>query len=327
MKLNDLKQLTGEVIFESDISSESKKQLLQFILKEADETQLKSLVLDQKIVKNLDEQTQEIVDERFDNLIESINRDILEENFAFLISARQVLCDQIQESEGIEEAINFIMNEASDYQVISMLTEGILPETYDKKEEDRLFFQLNESLGSFIFPVIQEATSEQKAAKKEVKKTLKSTSQKTPMKVRFAKAGANLVGGAIGVRVAGKVFKKHMKQGKIQGPLKSKVIQAHGYKLAGKFAGAVGATLLLAAALKLYHRYLSAAGKACKDSPNRNMCLRKYKVEALRKQVELLRSKKPVCSKTKNPEKCTRSVDKRIIEIDKKIAKISKKIK
>lgn len=60
-----LRLFVGQVVVESKLSKEAKLQMLNFIKEEASDAQIKALLLDGKIV-HLDEQAEEIVNERFD---------------------------------------------------------------------------------------------------------------------------------------------------------------------------------------------------------------------------------------------------------------------
>lgn len=64
MAKNNLKIFTASVVSETSLSKESKLKLFEFIQKEASDVQLKSLLLDGKIVE-VDELSEEIVNERF----------------------------------------------------------------------------------------------------------------------------------------------------------------------------------------------------------------------------------------------------------------------
>lgn len=66
MNSKDLKIVAGSFITESKLTKESKKQLLNFIQHEACDHQVMALMLDGKITK-LDEQSKQIVEERFNN--------------------------------------------------------------------------------------------------------------------------------------------------------------------------------------------------------------------------------------------------------------------
>jgi hypothetical protein len=60
----NIRFVAAEFVVFSDLSKEAKLQLLNFIQSEATDSQVKALILDGKIVK-LDEQAEEIVNERF----------------------------------------------------------------------------------------------------------------------------------------------------------------------------------------------------------------------------------------------------------------------
>ena len=64
MDTKELKLLTGHIVTESNLTRDSKLQLLNFIQKEANNHQLMALLMDGEIVK-LDEQSKEIVEDRF----------------------------------------------------------------------------------------------------------------------------------------------------------------------------------------------------------------------------------------------------------------------
>ena len=72
MNRSDLKILSGAIIWESSLPKNAKIQLIRFV-KEANEVQLKAFVLDGTIIPKtkLDEITAEVIDERFDNKIDS----------------------------------------------------------------------------------------------------------------------------------------------------------------------------------------------------------------------------------------------------------------
>lgn len=69
-----LRLYAAEIIVASKLSKPAKLQLLEFIQHEATDTQVKALILDGKIVK-LDEQAEEIVNERFEqsNIISEVD--------------------------------------------------------------------------------------------------------------------------------------------------------------------------------------------------------------------------------------------------------------
>ena len=84
MDKNKLKIIAGQVITESNLSTQSRLQLLKFVEKEAEEEQIMTLLLDGKIHK-LDEQAQGVVRDRF-----NISEDKLNEAFEYLGSLSAV---------------------------------------------------------------------------------------------------------------------------------------------------------------------------------------------------------------------------------------------
>lgn len=60
-----LRIIAGAIVTESKLSKEAKVQLLNFIQKEASDIQIKALLLDGKILPKIDEQTEEIINDRF----------------------------------------------------------------------------------------------------------------------------------------------------------------------------------------------------------------------------------------------------------------------
>lgn len=71
----------------------------------------------------------------------------ISESVLFLLSARSTLAEMVEDSghENADVMINFLMNEASDYEIVSLLTTGALPnEKYNPMAEAYLFSLLKE---------------------------------------------------------------------------------------------------------------------------------------------------------------------------------------
>lgn len=60
-----LRIIAGAIVTGSRLNKETKLQFLNFIQKEATETQIKALLLDGKVITNIDEQTEQIINDRF----------------------------------------------------------------------------------------------------------------------------------------------------------------------------------------------------------------------------------------------------------------------
>jgi hypothetical protein len=87
-------------------------------------------------------------------------------------------------------------------------------------------------------------------------------------------------------------------------------------KYAQEHPGVVGAAAtaaaVLAAGVLAYRRIWSKAAKACKNAPDKDACMRQYKVKAKQAQAATLNAAKAKCAKTKNPDKCKAKIDAKI---------------
>ncbi len=150
MTLKELKLMAANIVRESNSSSQSKFQLLKFIANEASSSQLKSFILDGEI-NILDDETSPIVESRFDNLLNQSIIESIEETQEFLFFARESICDYmgtIYKGEKLENIINFVMTEATDYQVLSMLVESDFPkEDSNPEKEVKLIESINKISG------------------------------------------------------------------------------------------------------------------------------------------------------------------------------------
>lgn len=241
-----LKVMAGQVVKESNYSVSAKKQLLNFIINEANDSQLKALILDGNIEK-LDEDAIDIVNRRFD-----LNSNLTEEYNLFIKMAKEELCNNIGENisdyNAYDDSINFIMNEASNYQILSMFLEGNLPEETSNTEKES---SLNETVNCIIRGDIDSLNEEIGT---------------------FGKAAIATVA-----------------------------------------AGPLG--LITYGAYKVFQRYMTKAGSACRKAIDRRACRKQYKINALKMQINALRSGMSKCAQAKKPEKCKASIEKKIAQL------------
>jgi hypothetical protein len=80
------------------------------------------------------------------------------------------------------------------------------------------------------------------------------------------------------------------------------------------------AGLILYGAYKLYQRYMTKAGIACRNAINRRTCRKQYKINAIKLQIKELEKGISKCSKAKNPEKCKSAVEKKIKQLEARLA-------
>jgi hypothetical protein len=87
-------------------------------------------------------------------------------------------------------------------------------------------------------------------------------------------------------------------------------------------------SLVALAAYRIYKYHISQAGKSCKrfTGPERNNCIRKFKLEGSKKQLDALRAGHSSCGNTSNPEKCKIILSKKIRKIEERISRLSKEV-
>jgi hypothetical protein len=71
---------------------------------------------------------------------------------------------------------------------------------------------------------------------------------------------------------------------------------------------------------KAYQRFFSAGAKACAglSGDAKTVCMKKYKVKALQKRVQVMRSNISKCSKSKNPSLCKSKIEDKIRRLSSK---------
>lgn len=145
MTSKELKIMAGGIIKESEYSKSAKKQLFNFVLNEASEEQLKALILDGKIVKNLAEDAINIINDRFDITLEKANMERVEDIKEFAQFGKKFLCkvmeSDCEDKDMLKNIVEFINKEASDYQVLSMIFESSLPEDLTNSEKEPYLYE------------------------------------------------------------------------------------------------------------------------------------------------------------------------------------------
>ena len=75
---------------------------------------------------------------------------------------------------------------------------------------------------------------------------------------------------------------------------------------------AVAAAAALTAGVLAYKKYFSKAGKACKDAPDRKVCMAQYKEKAKAAKIAAMSAGKSKCAKSKDPAACKAKIDAKI---------------
>jgi len=276
----------------------------------------------------------------------------------FLLSARRSLAEIVlsSESENSEALAEFLIDEASDYEVMSLLVDGKLPDQkYNAGGEALLFSRLKESIlmdaASFI-EVLGESVFTDFMTK--VASVFPTLSTQAPVLEFFAiqhkeVAVASLLQEAVDPAILNEKFlgfgrtplEKAVDTAKEVGGKAletGKELAAKGWehalaaikagaesagsaasKLAanpaaqGVAAGAVAALLLYGSA-KTYKRFLSKAAKACSGQagPAKTQCMAEFKAKAKVAQAADLAKAVGACNKAKNPEACKAAVQRKV---------------
>ena len=73
-------------------------------------------------------------------------------------------------------------------------------------------------------------------------------------------------------------------------------------------------------AYKLYQRYMTKAGRECRNAINRRACRKQYKINAIKILIKDLHNSMTKCGQSKNPEKCKSTLEKRIKQLESRLA-------
>jgi len=86
-------------------------------------------------------------------------------------------------------------------------------------------------------------------------------------------------------------------------------------------AAAAAVALVVAGAYAIYKRYFSKAAKACKgkSGSERSVCIKKFKIDAIKAQISALNSGMGKCAKTKNPSKCKAAIQNKVAKLKAKL--------
>ena len=86
-------------------------------------------------------------------------------------------------------------------------------------------------------------------------------------------------------------------------------------------AGATLAAILGYAAIRAYQNHFSAAAKQCEGSDDKAECMKFAKIQALGSQINDLRKGLSACKNSKDPKGCQDSINKKIQGVEEKISK------
>jgi hypothetical protein len=313
----------------------------------------------------------------------------LKESLLFLLSMRETLCLLIDESNISyrNELKSFIINEASDYQIVSLILDGELPLNESNHFNELVLFEririevkenkdlICEMFGADIFddvvkkvdsispkfstrkPLLEISNDEffaragrgstkikpsdykidvktQKlldAGKKAVDKyhssglkpkaDISSTSKVIPNVVNKPPVPTqDIVKKSVGLRAnITKSFNDLKQQATSATNAATSFVKAH----PSEIAGVMLAVLAIYASVKIYKRFYSKAAKSCSTykGQKKTICMKKFQLTGYKAQLMDLKKAAAQCGLTKDPEKCVRTIKSKMDKINKKISK------
>ena len=266
----------------------------------------------------------------------------MNKSILFVLATRKTLCEFLNysrlDSTAKTYARKFIMFEASDYEIMSLVVTGDYPtEKYNPLKEEKVFNQYKniilENL-SEIVPYIDESTlknviTEVSPIRSSSNRLLKSflKEQKSEKKSERDKslktmAVAGVVGGFFSG--AGKGAYEFARDKAKQGlaPLMSYLRTPNGKKV----GAAVTASLIIYASIVVYEKYFSEAGKTCGrlEGSEREQCIKKLKINAIQNQINSLKQGRSACANKDNQSKCDQVIKTKIVKLQIKLQKLGK---
>jgi len=115
--------------------------------------------------------------------------------------------------------------------------------------------------------------------------------------------------------------------GKLKQSNSAGAVASVGSKFIKYLGGLALATVLIYAAYKVYKNYFSKAAKSCAGNPNKNICMIRYKQNAIKAQISDLQRASGSCNKSKEPAKCKFAIKSKIDILKNKIRQMENQIK
>jgi len=288
----------------------------------------------------------------------------IKDSVLFLLFARQTINEMIHNESNLNKtdkslAEKYIMIEASDYEIISILQEGKFPETrYNHDNQIKLFKSLKESinLDKNIDKEIKQCIVEVGSLNEIGLSSSASTMSYIVERGRYndyeddeESAGSKALGAA--AKVGNMAITAHMMRpakgyvqtvkdipgqikaapGKVMASLKAgRTAAMNGVASVNRFVrtplgkglgAAVIVSLIALAATKIYRDKLSKAARSCSkfSGPEKKQCMYNFKRAAIQSQIGQLKSGMSSCNSVKDPNKCKQNIIKKINKLQNKI--------
>jgi len=223
------------------------------------------------------------------------------DTISFLTCCRETLCDIVDKLDLTQFQKNsgklFLTNEATDFQILHLIYEGKLPKTENDKNLESKYIELSNRMMH------------------EFETLHKSKVEFVPLSEFKLTSNPSVLGFLVENNLVSEKLK--LRTPWSTGPTPEEA------KRAGKFM--LGATAILAGlgflATKAAKRYLTQAGRTCGHLKfkEKQECIKKFKVNALKAKISILERGKSKCAKCKDPEKCRLAIDDKIDKVNAQI--------
>jgi hypothetical protein len=241
----------------------------------------------------------------------------IKDSLLFLKICRNTICEMYDN----KELNHFILNEASDYQIMNVIINNEIPtEKYNITKENQLWEQFQDLIyenNNSLYKLIVEMGP--------ISHYNLSSSKKF---LQFLKEAGDQQAYAQGLynnmKTAMKSAKSTIKQGaKASAELANDTSRKGSInKISDGMNAGSAASMIDFSASKLYQEYLAKANQACKGKPDKVACMKGFKTRGMRMRIEKLRSGMSACNKAKNSENCQKSLQKKITRLQTKFDRI-----
>ncbi|GIU69035.1 MAG: hypothetical protein KatS3mg002_0271 [Candidatus Woesearchaeota archaeon] len=280
----------------------------------------------------------------------------LKESITFMSIARETVANILEANNADRELIDYVINEASDYQIMSLLVNDKMPEEkFNFTEEQKVFNRFKQIVAenantlshlfgfNTVYNLIENVNPLSPHGLSTAKPILEhymalqeqAPGDFTPDKLARVRGMAKQVYHAVSDKVSDLKDKLPEIRDKLNQMFDKGYDNASGFlNKVKEFAqanrggvaigGAVLAALVAYGLYRIYKNRKNKALQACKDKPGeaKKLCIKNFEKKALQDQIKGLQSAKAMCKTAKNPEKCAAALEKKIAKLQKKMAKV-----
>jgi len=264
----------------------------------------------------------------------------IKNSLTFFLALRRTLSEFLNTSHLNDQAkklsIDYILSEASDYELLTLALTGNYPiEKYNSLKEVELlksfksliiedFDNLYKYLGKeTLVSVIQEVHVLKESSNDLLKIFLNEKKDKKPENYK-KKYGLMVAGGIVG-GAASTAGKDLYTTGKLYAQKGLSNLGSYLKTPNGKKIGAaLTAALVIYAAIVVYEKNFAEVSKQCGKfkGPEKINCIKKFKINAIQKQIQTLRQGMITCSSKENKQKCENVIKVKILKLENKLSEM-----